>query len=111
MMSEEAEGYAYGQGRSDEIITLHISITGRVQAVGFRESMRLIAQALNVTGWVRNCADGSVEATVQGESAAVEQLVNWCHNGPPGANVKYVNASLVADAETFIAFSRWATPE
>ena len=108
-MNEDADDSGW-QG-SNDIITLHLFITGRVQAVGFRESMRLIAQALNITGWVRNRADGSVEATVQGDAAAVEQLVNWCHNGPPGANVKYVNANLVADAETFIAFSRWATTE
>jgi acylphosphatase len=105
-MNEDA-----GWHGSEGIITLHLSINGRVQAVGFRESMRLIAQALNITGWVRNRADGTVEATVQGEEAALEQLVNWCHNGPPGANVKYVNARLVTDAETFIAFSRWATTE
>jgi acylphosphatase len=94
-----------------QIITLHLSITGRVQAVGFRESMRMIAHALNVTGWVRNRADGSVEATVQGEEPAVEQLVAWCHNGPPGANVKYVDARLLETSETFIAFSRWPSTE
>jgi acylphosphatase len=107
MMSDEDDDSGWRGG--DDIITLHLSITGRVQGVGFRESMRLIAQALNVTGWVRNRADGSVEATVQGDAGAVEQLVNWCHNGPPGANVKYVNTRLVEEAETFIAFSRWAT--
>ncbi len=112
MMSNETDNInESGWQGGDEIITLHLSITGRVQGVGFRESMRLIAQALNVTGWVRNLADGSVEATVQGEEAAVEQLVNWCHNGPPGANVKYVNARAVEDAETYIAFSRWASTE
>jgi acylphosphatase len=94
-----------------DTITLHLGITGRVQGVGFRESMRLIAVALNVTGWVRNCADGSVEATVQGDEGAVEQLVAWCHNGPPGANVKYVNANMVDTSETFIAFSRRPTTE
>ncbi len=93
------------------MITLHLNITGRVQDVGFRESMRLIANALNVNGWVRNRADGSVEAVLQGDDAAVEQLVGWCHNGPPGANVKYVNASLFETEETFIAFSRRPSEE
>ncbi len=79
---------------SDEIITLHLNITGRVQGVGYRDSLRMIAQALNVTGWVRNVEDGSVEAIVQGEEQDVERVVAWCHNGPPGANVKYVNATL-----------------
>jgi acylphosphatase len=68
--------------------------------------MRAVAQALDVTGWVRNCEDGSVEAMVQGDEPSVEQLVTWCHNGPPGANVKYVNAEMVECDEAFIAFSR-----
>ncbi|MCA3034149.1 MAG: acylphosphatase, partial [Rhodocyclaceae bacterium] len=64
------------------VVSVHMRITGRVQGVGFRESMRLVAQALDVTGWVRNLADASVEAVVQGDEAAVERLVGWCHNGP-----------------------------
>ena len=68
--------------------------------------MRMVAQALDVTGWVRNCADGSVEATVQGEELAVERLIAWCHNGPPGANVQFVQADLTDSADAFIAFSR-----
>ena len=87
-------------------ITVHLVITGRVQGVGYRESMRMVAQALDVTGWVRNCADGSVEATVQGEEQAVERLIAWCHNGPPGANVQFVKADLIEATDAFIAFSR-----
>ena len=60
---------------SDEIITLHLNITGRVQGVGYRDSLRMIAQALNVTGWVRNIEDGSVQALVQGEEQDVERVV------------------------------------
>ena len=90
-----------------EIVTVRLAITGRVQGVGFRESMRVVAQALEINGWVRNCEDGSVEAITQGNEFAIEQLVAWCHNGPPGANVKFVNADLVESSETFIAFTRW----
>ena len=90
-----------------EIVTVRLAITGRVQGVGFRESMRVVAQALEINGWVRNCEDGSVEAITQGNEFAIEQLVAWCHNGPPGANVKYVHADLVESSETFIAFTRW----
>ena len=90
-----------------ETVTVHLKITGRVQGVGFRESMRAVAGALDINGWVRNMQDGSVEATAQGNEFAVEQLVAWCHNGPPGANVKFVNADLVESSETFIAFTRW----
>ncbi len=90
-----------------ETVTVRLAITGRVQGVGFRESMRVVAQALEINGWVRNCEDGSVEAITQGNEFAIEQLVAWCHNGPPGANVKFVNADLVESSETFIAFTRW----
>ena len=88
------------------IITVHLNITGRVQGVGYRQSMRMVAQALDVTGWVRNCKDGRVESTIQGEESMVERLIAWCHNGPPGANVQYVEANLTETSETFIAFSR-----
>ena len=92
---------------SGKTVTVRIAITGRVQGVGFRESMRVVAQALEINGWVRNVDDGSVEATAQGNEYAIEQLVAWCHNDPPGANVKFVNAELVDSSETFIAFTRW----
>ena len=91
---------------SGNLISLHLNISGRVQGVGYRDSLRMIAQALNVTGWVRNKEDGSVEAIVQGDEQDVERVVAWCHNGPPGANVKYVNATLAENQQEFIAFSR-----
>ena len=81
-------------------------ISGRVQGVGYRESIRMVAQALDVTGWVRNLANGDVEALVQGDEAAVDRIVAWCHNGPPGANVRFVDAQLIETSETYIAFSR-----
>ena len=93
--------------RQGATVTVRLTISGRVQGVGFRESMRAVAQALEINGWVRNCDDGNVEAMLQGDEFTVEQLVAWCHNGPPGANVKFVNAELVESQETFIAFTRW----
>lgn len=87
-------------------ITVHLSITGRVHGVGYRESLRLVADALGVTGWVRNCADGSVEATLQGEEQAVEGVIAWCHNGPPNASVQYVNTSLLTAEKHYPLFAR-----
>ena len=92
-----------------EDITVHVSITGRVQGVGFRESMRAVADALQVKGWVRNRRDESVEAIVQGQDADVERLIAWCHNGPPGAHVRFVKADLIEAPDTYIAFTRWPT--
>ena len=92
---------------SDNTITVRLEISGRVQGVGFRESMRAVAQALDVNGWVRNRDDGNVEAVVQGAEGDVERVIAWCHNGPPGAYVRFVKADLVESSETFIAFTRW----
>lgn len=70
--------------------TRHLRIHGRVQGVWFRESMRLEAERLNVTGWVRNTPDGAVEAVIQGPADAVEALIGWAHSGPPMARVDRV---------------------
>ncbi len=70
--------------------TLHLRIHGRVQGVWFRESMRVEAERLGVTGWVRNKLDGTVEAVVQGEDTATDALIEWAHRGPPQAQVDRV---------------------
>ena len=90
----------------DRTITVRLEITGRVQGVGFRESMCAVAQALQVTGWVRNRADGSVEAIAQGEEDDIERLLAWSHNGPPGAAVRFVQYGLVEGSATFTGFER-----
>lgn len=61
---------------------------GRVQAVGFRASCRYEAQRAGVTGWVTNRPDGRVEALFEGDGAAVDGLVEWMRQGPPGATVE-----------------------
>lgn len=71
-------------------ITRQLKIYGQVQGVFFREFMCREAARLHVGGWVRNRADGSVEAVVQGEAAAVETLIEWAHRGPPTARVARV---------------------
>jgi acylphosphatase len=67
--------------------TVHVSVFGRVQGVGFRDALRSQALRHGVRGWVRNRRDGSVEAVLQGDSAAVEALLVWARKGPPAARV------------------------
>jgi acylphosphatase len=67
-----------------------VFVSGRVQGVWFRESCREQAQAAGVNGWVRNRADGRVEAVLEGPRAAVERVVRWCHDGPGRARVDRV---------------------
>ncbi|HLZ07448.1 MAG TPA: acylphosphatase, partial [Chloroflexota bacterium] len=71
----------------------HVFASGSVQGVSFRYATYQIARREGVGGWVRNLSDGRVEAIFEGESAAVERLVEWCRHGPPGAEV----ASLDVD--------------
>lgn len=70
-----------------ERLTRRLVARGRVQGVWFRESMRIEAEALGITGWVRNRGDGSVEAVVQGTPDAVETITRWARRGPEAAAV------------------------
>ena len=83
----------------------HISIRGRVQGVYYRASMVQEAQKAGLTGWVRNCADGSVEAVAEGSRVAIESLLAWCRQGPPGARVASVDVSWEAAAGSFSGFT------
>jgi len=71
--------------------TLHLVIHGRVQGVYFRQSMQREAQYLAISGWVRNRINGTVEAVVHGEPAAVDAMVRWAHKGPEMAHVERVD--------------------
>jgi acylphosphatase len=73
------------------IVRRRVVVTGRVQGVWFRESCRHEAASLGVAGWVRNRADGAVEAAFEGESGAVLAMVTWCRVGPPRAEVDGVD--------------------
>ncbi len=66
----------------------HVRINGRVQGVFFRVWTREQAEELGVTGWVRNCPDGRVEAHVEGDEAAVQQMIERMRQGPPAAQVE-----------------------
>lgn len=74
------------------MITSKLQIRGTVQGVGFRYALRKEALRLGLSGWVRNRADGSVEALVQGEDRNVDALVAWAKIGPPAARVAAVEA-------------------
>jgi acylphosphatase len=68
-----------------------VIVSGRVQGVFFRDTVRRMARQRGVAGWVRNNWDGSVEAVFEGEPAAVEALVAFSREGPRGAVVERVD--------------------
>jgi acylphosphatase len=71
-------------------ISARVRIHGRVQGVWFRAWTAEQARSLRLDGWVRNRADGSVEAVFRGGEASVREMVARCHRGPPAARVERV---------------------
>ncbi len=69
-------------------------IQGRVQGVGYRNWMVDKARELGISGWVRNRVDGSVEALISGDVAAVEELSRLCRRGPRLAEVSSITEDL-----------------
>ncbi len=70
---------------------LRITINGRVQGVFFRASAKEVADQLNVKGFAKNQLDGSVCIEAEGEEEDIKQFVVWCQQGPPRAQVTYVD--------------------
>lgn len=77
-------------------MALRLRITGQVQGVGYRAAFQRQASSLQLSGWVRNRRDGSVEALVEGDAAALEAIVAWARRGPPGASVAAVQREVAA---------------
>jgi acylphosphatase len=75
----------------EQRIRRRVVVSGRVQGVAFRAGTRAEARRLGVGGWVRNRADGSVEAIFEGDESAVAALVAWCAEGPRFARVEAVD--------------------
>jgi acylphosphatase len=67
-----------------------VRVLGHVQGVFFRASTQAEAARLGVTGYVRNCSDGSVEFVAVGQRAKVQDLIDWAHRGPDLAKVTSV---------------------
>jgi acylphosphatase len=75
---------------SDDITSMRLRIEGSVQAVGYRNFVIAEATKLGLDGWIRNRADGTVEALLSGQTAAVEAAIAACMRGPAGSRVHNV---------------------
>ncbi len=74
---------------------VHVLVSGDVQGVGYRYTLRMVAHDAHASGWVRNLRDGRVEAEIEGTDAQVDEVLAWMAEGPPGARV---DAATVTDA-------------
>jgi len=84
---------------------VHVLISGRVQGVWFRASTKKKADELGIHGWVRNTSDGKVEAVFEGEKEKIDEMIKWCHIGPPLAHVEKVEVEKQIPTNAFKEFS------
>ena len=71
----------------------NILVNGYVQGVSYRKHTKRIATNLGVHGWVRNLANGSVEACLEGDETSVDALIDWCAIGPINCKVEEVTVT------------------
>lgn len=94
------KGIALGGGPLRVILaamkTVRLTISGRVQGVGYRAWAMRVAGELGLRGWVRNRTDGTVEMLVTGPDDAVAAMIEAAHHGPRGA---HIGEMYVADDE------------
>lgn len=88
----------------------HVVVHGRVQGVFFRAQTRDRARSLGLAGWVRNNANGTVEAVFEGDRERVESMVEWCRRGPAHASVDDVDVAWEEpqDEPEFAVRGGWA---
>ena len=91
------------------MIRRRLVVTGKVQGVFYRAWFSDEARALGLEGWVRNRADGSVEAVVQGPPGAVDEIVARAAEGSPASRVEDVRASNDAPEEPLQGFTQRPT--
>lgn len=80
-----------------EATSIHVTISGRVQGVGYRAWLHGRASGLGLKGWVRNRRDGTVEAMIRGPSDDVARLLEDCRSGPPAARVDGIECAETED--------------
>ncbi|HVP09236.1 MAG TPA: acylphosphatase [Burkholderiales bacterium] len=90
-------------------VTKQLRISGHVQGVGFRHCLAREARAHGLAGWVRNRRDGSVEALLQGDAAAVDKLITWARRGPPAARVDCVEVQAEPGETRYSGFEQKPT--
>ena len=81
----------------------NITVSGRVQGVGFRYSVRSIAQILKISGFVKNLYNGSVYIEAEGEDQPIHEFIEWCKKGPDRSRIDFTNV-IPGEVENFQGF-------
>ena len=79
---------------SSKNVRARILVSGKVQGVYYRQTTKEVASRNGLTGWVRNLADGRVEAVFEGDESSVRKTIEWCRTGPANARVQAVDISF-----------------
>ncbi|MBW2658532.1 MAG: acylphosphatase [Deltaproteobacteria bacterium] len=82
----------------------HVIVRGKVQGVFFRDYTRRQAVKENLTGWVRNLPDGSVEALFSGEEKYLSAMLNWLKQGSPQSRVDSIHVDDLIPDENYTTF-------
>ncbi len=90
---------------NEEKTRAHVFIKGKVQGVYFRQNTKQVATEHRVTGWVCNLSDGRVEAVFEGEKTNVNDVIEWCHVGPPNSRVDGVDVRFEKYTGEFDSFA------
>ena len=83
---------------------VRIFVTGKVQGVFFRQTLKVMAKKNDIFGWVKNLKDGRVESILEGDEEKINKLVEWAHGGPASARVENVeirNEKFIAEFSKF----------
>lgn len=75
---------------------VNVIVSGRVQGVSYRASCQREAEALKLTGWVRNLPNGAVEFEAEGDEESINSLIRWAKKGPALARVTQIEVSHIA---------------
>jgi len=82
----------------------HVQVEGRVQGVFFRDYTQRQAHQLNLSGWVRNKRDGSVEAILSGDDTNVKAMLEWLKEGSPLSRVENIHIHETITEEEYTTF-------
>ncbi len=80
------------EAETKPVKSVHVLVSGRVQGVFFRSSLKATCDRLGVKGWVKNKPDGNLEALLQGQEEELEEVIRWCKRGPERAEVSRVES-------------------